>query len=68
MEPPAKDYVNARILEASAETTLALGYLNRGLVRNAAGKAWKAALATCIFREGSALYVIQYFSSVRHLF
>nr|WP_292000504.1 PaREP1 family protein [Caldivirga sp.] len=39
-----EDYVNARLLESLVESWLALRFLNEGLIRNAAGKAfWRGA-------------------------
>jgi hypothetical protein len=51
-KPSAEDYVNARLLEALVEAGLALEYLRRGLVRNAAGKAFQAwrALTAALLR------------------
>ena len=53
-KPTAEDYASARLLEALVEAKLALEFLNRGLVRNAAGKAfqaWKALLAALLRLE-----------------
>lgn len=53
-KPSAEDYVNVRLLEALVEAGLALEYLRRGLVRNAAGKAfqaWKALMAALLRLE-----------------
>ena len=53
-KPTAEDYVNARLLEAMIEAKLALEFLDRGLVRNAAGKAfqaWRALLAALLRLE-----------------
>ena len=53
-KPTSEDYINARLLEALIEAKLALEFLNRGLVRNAAGKAfqaWKALLAALLRLE-----------------
>ena len=53
-EPTAEEYAAARLLEALVEARLALEFLNRGLVRNAAGKAfqaWKALLAAALRLE-----------------
>ncbi|BDR91644.1 PaREP1 family protein [Vulcanisaeta souniana] len=50
-KPSMEDYVNARLLEALVEARLALEFLGRGLVRNAAGKAfqsWRALLAALL--------------------
>ncbi len=40
-KPTTEDYINARLLEALVEAGLALRFLNEGLVRNAAGKAFQ---------------------------
>ena len=40
-KPSTEGYVSARLLEALVEGRLALEFLERGLVRNAAGKAFK---------------------------
>lgn len=40
-KPSTEDYIAARLLEALIEAKLALEFLGRGLVRNAAGKASK---------------------------
>ncbi|AFA40093.1 Archaeal PaREP1/PaREP8 family [Pyrobaculum oguniense TE7] len=53
-KPTAEDYAAARLLEALVEARLALEFLERGLVRNAAGKAfqaWKALLAALLRLE-----------------
>ena len=53
-KPTSEDYINARLLEALIEAKLALEFLNRGLVRNAAGKAfqaWRALLAALLRLE-----------------
>ncbi|ADN50921.1 PaREP1 family protein [Vulcanisaeta distributa] len=53
-KPSMEDYVNARLLEALVEARLALEFLGRGLVRNAAGKAfqsWRALLAALLRLE-----------------
>ncbi|MCU7786814.1 PaREP1 family protein [Pyrobaculum sp. 3827-6] len=53
-KPSSEDYVSARLLEALVEAGLALEYLRRGLVRNAAGKAfqaWKAFMAALLRLE-----------------
>jgi hypothetical protein len=53
-KPTAEDYVSARLLEALVEAGLALEYLRRGLVRNAAGKAfqaWRALMAALLRLE-----------------
>ncbi len=47
-KPSDEGYVVARLLEALAEARLALRFLEEGLTRNAAGKAfqaWRALLA-----------------------
>ena len=52
--PSDAAYVEARLLEALGEARLALEYLERGLTRNAAGKAfqaWKALLAALLRLE-----------------
>ncbi|MCU7787816.1 PaREP1 family protein [Pyrobaculum sp. 3827-6] len=57
-KPSAEDYVKARLLEALVEAGLALEYLRRGLVRNAAGKAfqaWKALMAALLRLELDSL-------------
>ncbi len=51
-------YINARLLEALVEADLALRFLNEGLVRNAAGKAfqaWRALLAALLRLEVNRL-------------
>ncbi|AEA13633.1 PaREP1 domain containing protein [Thermoproteus uzoniensis 768-20] len=53
-KPSAEDYVSARLLEALVEAGLALEFLRRGLVRNAAGKAfqaWRALMAALLRLE-----------------
>ncbi|ADY01665.1 PaREP1 domain containing protein [Vulcanisaeta moutnovskia 768-28] len=53
-KPTIEDYVSARLLEALIEARLALDFLSRGLVRNAAGKAfqaWRAFLAALLRLE-----------------
>ncbi|MEM1568469.1 MAG: PaREP1 family protein [Thermofilaceae archaeon] len=53
-KPSAEDYASARLLEALVESLLALEFLERGLVRNAAGKAfqaWRAVLAALLRLE-----------------
>ncbi|ABP50004.1 PaREP1 domain containing protein [Pyrobaculum arsenaticum DSM 13514] len=53
-KPSSEDYAAARLLEALVEARLALEFLNRGLVRNAAGKAfqaWRALLAALLKLE-----------------
>ncbi|MGB9705351.1 MAG: PaREP1 family protein, partial [Pyrobaculum sp.] len=53
-KPTSEGYVTARLLEALVEASLALEYLRRGLVRNAAGKAfqaWKAFMAALLRLE-----------------
>ena len=51
-KPSTEDYVGARLLEALVEGNLALEFLDRGLVRNAAGKAFQSwrALMTALLR------------------
>ena len=41
-KPSDEGYIEARLLEALAEARLALEYLERGLTRNAACKAFQA--------------------------
>jgi hypothetical protein len=53
-KPSSEGYIEARLLEALAEARLALEYLERGLTRNAACKAfqaWKALLAALLQLE-----------------
>jgi hypothetical protein len=53
-KPSGEGYVEARLLEALGEARLALEYLERGLTRNAACKAfqsWKALLAALLKLE-----------------
>jgi hypothetical protein len=53
-KPSSEGYIEARLLEALGETRLALEYLERGLTRNAACKAfqaWKALLAALLKLE-----------------
>jgi Archaeal PaREP1/PaREP8 family. len=53
-KPSDEGYIEARLLEALAEARLALEYLERGLTRNAACKAfqaWKALLAALLRLE-----------------
>ena len=53
-KPSTEGYVSARLLEALVEGRLALEFLERGLVRNAAGKAfqaWRALLAALLRLE-----------------
>ena len=53
-KPTSEDYINARLIEALTEAWLAVEFLNRGLVRNAAGKAfqaWRALLAALLRLE-----------------
>jgi hypothetical protein len=53
-KPSDEGYIEARLLEALGEAGLALEYLERGLTRNAAGKAfqaWKAFMAALLRLE-----------------
>ena len=53
-KPSDEGYIEARLLETLGEARLALEYLERGLTRNAAGKAfqaWKALLAALLRLE-----------------
>ena len=53
-KPTAEDYTSVRLLESLVEARLALEFLQRGLVRNAAGKAfqaWRALLAALLRLE-----------------
>ena len=53
-KPSSEGYIKARLLEALGEARLALEYLERGLTRNAACKAfqaWKALLAALLRLE-----------------
>jgi hypothetical protein len=53
-KPSDEGYIEARLLEALAEARLALEFLERGLTRNAAGKAfqaWKAFVAALLRLE-----------------
>jgi Archaeal PaREP1/PaREP8 family. len=53
-KPSSEGYIEARLLEALGEAGLALEYLERGLMRNAACKAfqaWKALLAALLRLE-----------------
>jgi len=53
-KPTTEDYISARLLESLVEARLALEFLQRGLVRNAAGKAfqaWRALLAALLRLE-----------------
>ena len=53
-KPSDEGYVEARLQEALVETRLALRFLEEGLTRNAAGKAfqaWKALLAALLRLE-----------------
>ena len=57
-KPTAEEYAAARLLEALVEARLALEFLQRGLVRNAAGKAfqaWRAVLAALLRLEADKL-------------
>jgi hypothetical protein len=60
-KPSDEGYVKARLLEALGEARLALEYLERGLTRNAAWKAfqaWKALLAALLRLELEKLKAI----------
>ncbi|MEM1597312.1 MAG: PaREP1 family protein [Pyrobaculum sp.] len=53
-KPSTEDYAAARALEALVEAGLALEFVKRGLVRNAAGKAfqaWRALLVALLWLE-----------------
>ncbi|MEL9990105.1 MAG: PaREP1 family protein [Thermoproteus sp.] len=53
-KPSAEEYASVRVLEALVESKLALDFLEKGLVRNAAGKAfqaWRAVLAALLRLE-----------------
>ncbi len=53
-KPTTEDYINAKLFESLVEAGLALWFLNEGLVRNAAGKAfqaWRAFLAALLRLE-----------------
>jgi len=53
-KPSSADYASARVLEALVEAKLAIDFLERGLTRNAAGKAfqaWRAVLAALLKLE-----------------
>jgi hypothetical protein len=53
-KPSSEGYIEARLLEALAEARLALRFLEEGLTRNAAGKAfqaWRALLAALLRLE-----------------
>jgi len=57
-KPSSEGYAAARLLEALVEARLALEFLERGLTRNAAGKAfqsWRALLAALLRLEMSKL-------------
>ena len=60
-KPSSEGYVEARLLEALGEARLALEYLERGLTRNAACKAfqaWKAFMAALLRLELERLKAI----------
>jgi hypothetical protein len=53
-KPTGEDYISARLLEALTEAHLALEFVGKGFVRNAAGKAfqaWRALLASLLRLE-----------------
>ena len=53
-KPTSEDYISAGLLEALTEASLALEFLDKGLIRNAAGKAfqaWRALLASLLRLE-----------------
>ena len=53
-KPSTGDYVSVRLLESFVEARLALEFLDRGLIRNAAGKAfqsWRALMAALLRLE-----------------
>ncbi|ABO07919.1 PaREP1 family protein [Pyrobaculum calidifontis] len=53
-KPTSADYASARLLEALVKAKLALDFLERGLTRNAAGKAfqaWRTVLAALLKLE-----------------
>jgi hypothetical protein len=53
-KPTGEDYISARLLEALTEAYLALEFVGKGFVRNAAGKAfqaWRALLASLLRLE-----------------
>jgi len=53
-KPTDESYVEARLLEALVESRLALEFLSKGLIRNAAGKAfqaWRALMAALLRLE-----------------
>ena len=51
-KPTDESYVEARLLEALIESRLALEFLSKGLIRNAAGRAFQAwgALVAALLR------------------
>ncbi len=53
-KPTDESYVEARLLEALIESRLALEFLSKGLIRNAAGRAfqaWRALVAALLRLE-----------------
>jgi len=68
-KPSSEGYIEARLLEALGEARLALEYLERGLTRNAACKAfqaWKALLAALLRLELDRLKALAKTEEERH--